>query len=110
MIWSLCLLCLAGGLRAAHANPIRKTGQTAARAAAPQEEVNVLMFGVIQLSESLSYAFETTEAKMKKISHTLKAHEDTLQKLGEQTAQAAETEQRIKEDVQLLQVGNDRTT
>lgn len=105
MIWSLCLLCVAGGLRAVHANPIRKTGQTADRAAAPQEEVNVLMFGVIQLGESLSYAFETTEAKMKKISRTLKAHEHTLQRLGKQTEQAAEMEQQIKEDVRLLQVG-----
>lgn len=104
MIWSLCLLCVAGGLRAVHANPIGKTGQAADRAV-PQEEVNVLMFGVIQLGESLSYAFETTEAKMKKISRTLKAHEHTLQRLGKQTEQAAEMEQQIKEDVRLLQVG-----
>ncbi|XP_037834542.1 uncharacterized protein si:dkey-114l24.2 [Kryptolebias marmoratus] len=102
MIWSLCLLCVAGGLSAVHAGPIRKTGRMEDKAA-PQEEVNVLMFGVIQLSESLSYVFETTEAKMKKISQTLKAHEDTLQKLGKQTEQAAETEQQIKEVVQLLQ-------
>lgn len=108
MIWSLCLLCVAVGLRAVHANPVRKTGRMEERAA-PQEEVNVLMFGVIQLSESLSYVFETTEAKMKKISNALRAHEDALQKLGKQTEQAAETERQIKEVVQLLQVGMNRT-
>ncbi|KAG7223181.1 hypothetical protein INR49_015789, partial [Caranx melampygus] len=71
--------------------------------AAPQEEVNVLMFGVIQFSESLNYVYETTEAKLVRISKALKTHEGTLQKLGEQTEQAAEVEKQIKEVVELLQ-------
>ncbi|KAM4535671.1 angiopoietin-like protein 8 [Fundulus diaphanus] len=102
MIWKLCLLCLAGGLGAVHAGPIRKSGGTADKAA-PQEEVNVLMFGVIQLSESLNYVFETTEAKIERISKTLRSHEETLQRLGKQAEQAAEVEQQIKGVVQLLQ-------
>ncbi|MEQ2193208.1 hypothetical protein XENOCAPTIV_026380 [Xenoophorus captivus] len=102
MIWSLCLLCLAGGFGAVHAGPIRNTGRMEDKAA-PQEEVNVLMFGVIQLSESLNYVFETTEAKIGRISKTLKSHEETLQQLGKQTEQVAEVEQQIKEVVQLLQ-------
>lgn len=106
-MWSLCLLCLAGCLGLVHAGPIRKTGSTPDKAA-PQEEVNVLMFGVIQLSESLNYVFETTEAKMERISRTLKNHEKTLQQLGRQTEEAAEMEQQIKEVVQLLQVGGER--
>ncbi|XP_054596107.1 angiopoietin-like protein 8 [Nothobranchius furzeri] len=101
-IWSLCLLCVAGGLRTIHAGPIRKSSRTE-DGAAPQEEVNVLMFGVIQLSESLSYVFETTEAKIERISRTLRSHEDTLQKLGRQTEQAAASEQQIKEAVKALQ-------
>lgn len=102
MIWGLCLLCLAGALRAVHAAPARKTGKM--DKAAPQEEVNVLMFGVIQLSESVNYVYETTEAKMAKISQTLKSHEGTLQKLGKETAQAAEVEKQMREVIQLLQV------
>ncbi|XP_054877549.1 uncharacterized protein LOC129352533 [Poeciliopsis prolifica] len=102
MIWSLCLVCLVGGLREVLASPIRKTGSMEGKAA-PQEEVNVLMFGVIQLSESLNYVFETTEAKIERISKTLKSHEETLQRLGQQTEQAAEVEQQIKVVVQLLQ-------
>ncbi|XP_035852590.1 uncharacterized protein si:dkey-114l24.2 isoform X1 [Sander lucioperca] len=102
MTWGLCLLCLAGGLRAVHAGPVRKTGKMADKAV-PQEEVNVLMFGVIQFSESLNYIYETTEAKIAKISQTLRSHEGTLQRLGRQTEQAAEVEKQIKEVIQLLQ-------
>uniref|UniRef100_A0A3B5ME73 Uncharacterized protein n=1 Tax=Xiphophorus couchianus TaxID=32473 RepID=A0A3B5ME73_9TELE len=100
----LCLVCLVGGFGAVLAGPIRKTGSMEGKAA-PQEEVNVLTFGVIQLSESLNYVFETTEAKMERISKTLKSREETLQQLGQQTEQAAEVEQQIKVVVQLLQVG-----
>lgn len=107
MIWSLCLLCVAGGLTATHAGPIRKTGKTEDKAAA-QEEVNVLMFGVIQFSDSLNYVYQTTEAKIEKIKQSLKSHEGTLQKLGKETEQAAEVERQIKESVQLLQVREHR--
>lgn len=102
MIWGLCLLCVAVGLGAVHAGPIRKASKTEDRDA-PQEEVNVLMFGVIQFSESLNDVYETTEAKIAKISQTLKRHDGTLQKLGKQTEQAAEVEKQIKVVLQLLQ-------
>lgn len=102
MIWGLCLLCVAVGLGAAHAGPIRKAGKIEDEVA-PQEEVNVLMFGVIQFSESLNHVYETTDAKIAKISQTLKRHEGTLQKLGKQTEQAAEVEKQIKVVLQLLQ-------
>lgn len=97
------MLCVAGGLRAAHAGPLPKTGKTQDKAA-PQEEVNVLMFGVVQFSESLNYAYETTAAKMAKISKMLKSHEGTLQTLGKQTEQAAEVEKQMKDVIRLLQV------
>lgn len=100
MIWGLCFLCMAG---AVHAAALAKPSKTDDKAA-PQEEVNVLMFGVIQFSESLNYVYETTEAKLARISKVLKTHEGTLQKLGEQTEQAAEAEKQIKEAVELLQV------
>ncbi|XP_070703443.1 angiopoietin-like protein 8 [Pempheris klunzingeri] len=102
MIWGVCLLCLAGGLRGLHAGPLRKTSKIEKKTAT-QEEVNVLMFGVIQFSESINYVYETTEAKIAKVSETLKSHEATLQKLGKQTERAADTEEQIKEVIQLLQ-------
>ncbi|XP_051243804.1 uncharacterized protein angptl8 [Dicentrarchus labrax] len=101
-IWSLCLLCLAEGLRAVHAGPVRTNGKMEDKAV-PQEEVNVLMFGVIQFSESLNYVYESTEAKIAKISQTLKSHEGTLKNLGRHTEQAAEVEKQIKGVIQLLQ-------
>ncbi|XP_035808461.2 uncharacterized protein angptl8 [Amphiprion ocellaris] len=101
MIWGLCLLCLAVGLEAVHAGPIRKTGKIEDKVA-PQEEVNVLMFGVIQFSESLNDVYETTEAKIAKVSQTLKRYEGSLQNLVKQTEQAAEVEKQIKTVVQLL--------
>ncbi|XP_040014919.1 uncharacterized protein angptl8 isoform X2 [Xiphias gladius] len=102
MIWGLCMICMAGGLRAVHAGPLTKTSKMEDMTA-PQEEVNVLIFGVIQLSESLNYVYETTEAKIAKISQTLKSHDRTLQKLGKQTEQAFEVEKQMKEVIQLLQ-------
>ncbi|XP_069381753.1 angiopoietin-like protein 8 [Paralichthys olivaceus] len=102
MIWALCLLCVAGGLTAAHAGPLSKTSKLEDKAA-PLEEVNMLMFGVIQLSESLNYVYETTAAKIAKISQVLMSHEGTLQMLGKQTEQAAEVEKQMKDVIQLLQ-------
>ncbi|XP_067333076.1 angiopoietin-like protein 8 [Channa argus] len=102
MIWGMCLIFVAGGLRFVHAGLIKNTGEIEDKTA-PQEEVNVLMFGVIQFSESLNYVYETTEAKIAKIGQALKNHEGTLQKLGKQTEQAAEVEKQIKEVIELLQ-------
>ncbi|XP_040927704.2 uncharacterized protein angptl8 [Betta splendens] len=102
MIWALCLICLAGCLREVHAGLIRNMSAMG-RKAAPQDEVNVLMFGVIQFSESLNYALENTEAKLAKISQALKNQEGTLQKLGKQAEQAADMEKQMKEAIQLLQ-------
>ncbi|XP_056262381.1 uncharacterized protein angptl8 isoform X1 [Pseudoliparis swirei] len=95
-MWGLCLLCLAGSLRAARAAPVRKSGR--------MEDVNVLMFGAIQLSESLNYVYETTEAKIALISQTVRRHEGTLHKLGRETEQAAEVEKQIEEVMHLLQM------
>lgn len=103
MIWSFGLFCLVAGLGAVHAGPIRSPGKLEEKTA-PQEEVNVLMFGVIQLSESLNYVYETTGAKIERINRALKNHEGTLQKLGKQAELAAEVEKQMKEVIQLLQV------
>ncbi|KAM4598725.1 uncharacterized protein angptl8 [Polymixia lowei] len=103
MRWALCLLCAAVCLAGVHAGPTRKPDKTAGRAA-PHEEVDVLMFGVIQFSESLNYVYESTAAKIARVSRSLKRREGTLQQLGEATVQAAAMERRIKEMLGLLQV------
>ncbi|KAJ0001253.1 hypothetical protein NQD34_006273, partial [Periophthalmus magnuspinnatus] len=97
------LLCFALVFKAVYTTPVRKTGRMEP-IAAPQEQVNVLMFGVIQFSESLNYAYESTEKKMAKIIQTLKSHDLTLQQLEAQTQKAAEEEKQIKAMITLLQV------
>lgn len=107
LIRSLCLLCLTGGLRAACARPVRKTSRK--NAAAPQEEANVLVFGVLQFSHSLKYVSQTTEAKMAQIGQTLKNHEGMLQRLGRHAEEAAKIKKQIQAVVMLLQVSEGRS-
>lgn len=95
LIWVLFLLCLA-----VHAAPVQTTKDDAA----PQQEVNVLIFGIIQFSQALKYVYETTEAKMEKIGQILLSQEESLQKLGIQTEQAAGVEKQMKEAIESLQV------
>ncbi|XP_068192085.1 angiopoietin-like protein 8 [Antennarius striatus] len=102
MIWELCLLCLAGGLRAVHAGPVWKPLKIEDNSST-QEEINLLIFGVLQFSNSLNHVYETTEAKLAKIRQTLKNHEETLRNFGMETEQAAEVKKQMKEVVQLLQ-------
>ncbi|XP_077415298.1 angiopoietin-like protein 8 [Vanacampus margaritifer] len=102
MIWSLCMLYLAGGLGAVHTGPVKRLGKTA-NIVAPREDVNVLVYGVIQLGESLNNVYESTEAKVANIRMALKQHEGALKQLTEETAQAGEVEEQIKGVIQLLQ-------
>lgn len=106
LIWSLCLVCLSGGLKAACARPVRKTSKK--NNTAPQEEVSVLMFGVTQFIDSLKYISETTEAKIDKIGQTLKNHEGTLQRLLRHTEEAAKIKKQIEAVIMLLQVSDGR--
>ncbi|XP_037333371.2 uncharacterized protein angptl8 isoform X2 [Pungitius pungitius] len=103
-LWGACLLYLAAGFRAAPVEPVAKT----ARLEDKEREVNVLMFGVIQLSESFNYVFETTEAKIARIHQTLRRHEGTLQDLGREAEHAAQVEREMKEVIQRLQMAEQR--
>ncbi|KAK5884799.1 hypothetical protein CesoFtcFv8_018585 [Champsocephalus esox] len=103
IIWGLCLLFLAEGLRAVHAAPGRRRTSEVKDRAAPKEEVNILLFGIVLFSESLNDVHETTEAKIEKIRQTLRSHEETLEKLKRQTEPAAEVERQIKAAIESLQ-------
>lgn len=106
LIWSLCLIGLAGGLKATSAGPVRKTSRK--NNVSPQDEVNVLTFGVIQFGDSLKYISETTKAKIDRISQTLKNHERILGRLGRHTEEAAEMKKQTKAVIMLLQVSDGR--
>lgn len=103
MIRSLCLLYLAGGLGAVRAGPVKWSGKTADRVAR-RDDVNVLMYGVIQLGESLNNVYKSTEGKVANILLTLNEHERAVEQLREQTAQAGQVEIQIKRVIELLQV------
>ncbi|KAM9783919.1 angiopoietin-like protein 8 isoform 2-T2 [Syngnathus typhle] len=104
MIWSLRLFYLSALLGAVRARPVKHADR-----AAPREDVNVLMFGVLQLGESLNSVYESTEGKVANILLTMKEHEGNLKRLGEQTAQAGEVEKQMKEVIELLQMFQQET-
>lgn len=91
---------------AAHALPLTKARKTEA-GVTTQQEVNLLMFGILQLNQGFKYVHETTEAKMKKIGQILRRQEEALRQLGAQTEQAAEVEKEMKEALHRIQVRED---
>lgn len=91
---------------AVHAGPLTKAGKTEG-GVSPQQEVNLLMFGIIQFSQAFKHVHETTEAKMEKVGQVLRRQEEALRRLGAQTERAAEVEREIKEALRWIQVRED---
>lgn len=94
----LFLLC-----PAIHAGPLTKAGKTEA-VVSPQQEVNLVMFGIIQFSQAFKHVHETTQAKVEKVGQILRRQEELLRQLGAQTEQAAEVEKEMKEALSNIQV------
>lgn len=107
LVWSLCVICLTGGLRAARARPLRKTSKKTS--AAPQQEASVLTFGVLQFSDSLKHVSQSAEARMARIGQALKNHQGRLQRLGRRAEEAAKIKNQIQAVVMLLQVSEGRS-
>ncbi|XP_053707191.1 uncharacterized protein angptl8 isoform X2 [Synchiropus splendidus] len=75
---------------------------------APLEEINILMFGALQFSNSLKLAYESTDAKIAKITSTLNNREGALLELMKQTEQALEEERQMKSAMRLLRAQMDK--
>lgn len=88
---------------AVHARPVTKARKTEA-AGTPQQEVTLLLFGIVQFGQALKYVRETTEAKVKRIGQTLQRQEEALQTLGTRTERAAEVESGMREALRRVQV------
>lgn len=71
---------------------------------APQQEVNLLAFGLIQFSQALRHVHDTTQAKETEIRQVLQRQEEALEQLGAQTEQAARAEEGMKEALRGIQV------
>ncbi|XP_030646758.1 uncharacterized protein angptl8 [Chanos chanos] len=97
---SLCLLCVALWLSGALAKPA-KAPQTKGKPASV-DDVNVLMYGVLQFSESLHHMYQTTEAKIARILRSIHKTESIVTRLGQDTEEAEQTNSQVKERLNLI--------
>ena len=106
---TLCLLCvsacLTGPLAAGPlaASPLAAPGK-AEEKAAPQDEVSVLMYGVLQFGQSFHEIYQSTEAKIARIGESLRSHELALEGLNRDAVQAAGQEVQIRGALGQLEV------
>ncbi|XP_035384997.1 uncharacterized protein si:dkey-114l24.2 isoform X2 [Electrophorus electricus] len=66
-------------------------------------EVNVLMYGVLQFSESLHHVHQSTGDRLSHATRAISRTESLLQRLGHDTEQASRAERHIKEGLSLIQ-------
>lgn len=90
-VWVFC----GYGARAA---PVVPTGEPA-----PEEEVNVLMFGVLQFSDSLRHTYQSTEARLSRLVRAVRNTETLVRTLDRQALEAKQAEVQIREGIQRLQ-------
>lgn len=75
--------------------------------AALVDDMNVLMYGVLQFSETLHHTHQNTEAKLSRIAHGIKGTESLVQHLGQDTEQTIHSERQIKDRLSVIQVRTD---
>ncbi|KAI5607036.1 hypothetical protein C0J50_7152 [Silurus asotus] len=68
-----------------------------------KDEVNVLMYGVLQFSESLHDMYQNTEAKLVRITKAITETENLVQRLGQETEQTIRSERQIKDRLSVIQ-------
>lgn len=74
------------------------------------DDVNVLMYGVLQFSESLHHTYQNTEAKLARITRALTDTERLVQRLGQDTEQTIHSERQIKHRLGIIQVRTSQYT
>ncbi|XP_056609792.1 uncharacterized protein angptl8 [Triplophysa dalaica] len=67
------------------------------------DEVSILMYGVLQFSESLHHIYQSTEAKLDRVMKAISRTESEVKKLGLDTEEAVQSERQIKEKLKLIQ-------
>ncbi|XP_076121487.1 uncharacterized protein angptl8 [Alosa pseudoharengus] len=98
---SLCRLFMAAAAMWAFGGRVQAaptTGQPAS-----EEEVNVLMFGVLQFSESLRHTYQTTEARLARLARAVHTTESLVRRIDRQTLEAKQAEVQIREGIHHLQ-------
>lgn len=99
---AVCVLFLTLCVNRVSASPL-KSFQTEANPAS-LDDVNILMYGVVQFSESLHHIYQSTEARIARVMKAISRTESEVKRLGQDTEEAAQTERQLKEKLQLIQV------
>lgn len=73
---------------------------------ATQDDVAVLTFGVLQLSDTLGQVKDTTEARVQAFTRPLDTQQAWLALLVEEASRAADAQRRTRDSLQQLEVSN----
>ncbi len=99
---ALCVLFTALCVNGVSSSPLRSV--QAGEKLASTDDVNILMYGVLQFTESLHHLYQSTEARLARIMKAISRTESEVKRLGYDTEEAAKNERQVKEKLQLLQV------
>lgn len=99
---ALCMLFTALCVNGVSSSPLKSL--QAGEKLASTDEVNILMYGVLQFSESLHHMYQSTEARLGRVMKAISRTESEVKRLGHDTEETAKNERQIKEKLQLLQV------
>ncbi|XP_048047614.1 uncharacterized protein angptl8 [Megalobrama amblycephala] len=97
----LCVLFVTLCVNGVSTSPLKSV--QAGRKPVSVDEVNILMYGVVQFSESLHHIYQSTEARLARVMNAISRTESEVKRLGHDTEEAAQTERQIKEKLQLIQ-------
>ncbi|XP_058233860.1 uncharacterized protein angptl8 [Hemibagrus wyckioides] len=67
------------------------------------DDMNVLMYGVLQFSESLHHVYQNTEAKLERITRAITNTEHLVRHLDQETEQTIRSERQIKDKLSVIQ-------
>ncbi|KAL0197120.1 hypothetical protein M9458_005660, partial [Cirrhinus mrigala] len=96
---ALCMLFAALFTNGVSSSPLKSVGEKLAS----MDDVNILMYGVLQFTESLHHMYQSTEARLARVMKAMSRTESEMKRLGHDTEEVAKTEQQIKEKLQLIQ-------
>ncbi|XP_038627257.1 angiopoietin-like protein 8 [Tachyglossus aculeatus] len=96
------LLCLLVAPGLALPLPPWKPGQEP-RELALQDEVSILLHGVLQFSQALSSIYKNTDMQMEEVGRSLSLYQQTLALLEQDTQQVKEQKQRLQQTLEGIQ-------
>ncbi|XP_036409299.1 uncharacterized protein si:dkey-114l24.2 [Megalops cyprinoides] len=99
---TLSLLGVALWAAGSTATPTR--GQQGQAPLASVDDVNVLTYGVLQLSDTVHHVYQSTARRMERVNAALGGQESTLNSLRDTAEQAAHTEQQIRHSLTQMQL------